>query len=69
MILPLAILLLTTYYILAYGILRYATIDTLKRRVTSAVYREVVLITVALLTPWVIGKAVSESFRNRFARA
>jgi hypothetical protein len=69
MILPLAILLLTTYYTIAYGILRYAVLDTLKRRVTSAVYREFVLITVALITPWVILKAIMESFQYRLARA
>lgn len=68
MILPLATLLLTLYFITAYGLLRYAAINTLKRRVTSVVYRESVLIVFALLTPLVIVNAIVGSIKHRFRK-
>ena len=65
MILPLAILLLTLYYTAAYGVLRYAVIHTLRRRVDSLIYREAVLIAFAILTPVVITNALIDAVRRR----
>lgn len=64
MILPLTIFLLTVYYSLAYGLIRYAVINTLKRRVASTLCREALLLAYVISTPLVIANSLTAKFRK-----